>query len=91
MSEDALRGVVLAALKDPTSATFKDVRHVGSGRAICGLVNAKNSYGAYIGFKAFVADSNGVYWAGDGSTQADVGRYEARNTYFPKATQWGCL
>lgn len=91
MTEAALRQAVLAALKDPNSADFKDVRHVGEGRALCGQVNAKNSYGGYSGFKAFVADAEGVYWAGDGSARADIGKTEARRTYVPRADYWGCL
>lgn len=91
LGEDELKARVRAALKDPDSAVFKDVRHVGGGRALCGQVNAKNSYGGYSGFRLFVADSEGVYWAGDGSSQVDVGRYGARRTYVPRAVAWGCL
>jgi hypothetical protein len=45
------------SLKDPSSAQFRNVRLVtfGSGKVICGEVNAKNSYGGYVGFKRFVA------------------------------------
>lgn len=91
LSEEVLKAKVAAALKDPQSAQFQGVQLVWSGRALCGEVNAKNSYGGYAGFKAFVADGNGVYWAGDGSSRADVGRLESRNTYFPKAHFWGCI
>lgn len=90
-TEEELKARVLSTLKDPDSAKFQGIQHVWTGRALCGQVNARNSYGGYTGFKAFVADSNGVYWEGDGSTSADVGRREARNTYFPKAHFWGCL
>ena len=47
--------VVMAGLKDPDSAQFKNVAIVNSGkrRAICGEVNAKNGYGGYMGFKSF--------------------------------------
>lgn len=78
-------------LKDPDSAVFKDVWHVGGGRALCGQVNAKNSYGGYSGFRPFVADFEGVSWAGDNSSHADIGSYSARRTYVPRATAWGCL
>ena len=90
MSEDELRSIVTSALKDPDSARFKDLRHVGEGRALCGTVNSKNSYGGYTGFRAFVADAEGVYWSGDGSAAVDIGRYEARRTYVPKAALWRC-
>jgi hypothetical protein len=39
-------------LSDPRSAQFEDVE-VGSN-AICGEINAKNQFGGYTGFKAFV-------------------------------------
>lgn len=41
-------------LKDAESARFKDVR-IGSDGTTCGLVNAKNSYGAYAGYEPFLA------------------------------------
>lgn len=47
-------------LKDPASAQFREVRLVsyrGDGRVVCGQVNAKNSYGGYVGFKRFIASS----------------------------------
>ncbi len=91
MTEEVLKQSVLATLKDPNSAEFKEIRHVGEGRALCGQVNAKNSYSGYTGFKAFVADAEGVYWAGDSSTRADIGKLEARRTYVPRADHWGCL
>ena len=44
-------------LKDPDSANFRNVRYVSfksEGRLICGEYNAKNSYGAYVGYRLFV-------------------------------------
>lgn len=51
---------VRRSLKDPTSAQFRNVRLISwsSGKVICGEVNAKNSYGGYVGFKRFVASPN---------------------------------
>lgn len=54
--EEAVRG----ELKDPDSAKFKHYvafRDAKGGIAACGVVNAKNSYGGYVGdapFRAFV-------------------------------------
>jgi len=44
-------------LKDPGAAQFRNVRVVPylEGKVICGEVNGKNSYGAYVGFRQFVA------------------------------------
>lgn len=91
LSEASLKAKVAATLKDPDSAKFDGVQLVWSGRALCGVVNARNSYGAYSGPKSFVADNQGVYWSGDGSAIVDVGRFESRNTYYAKAHFWGCL
>jgi hypothetical protein len=50
-AQDAIR----EALKDPQSAQFKDVyvRELKTSRVVCGSVNAKNSYGGYVGFRPF--------------------------------------
>jgi len=90
-TEEQLKDLVRTSLKDPESANFKNLRVMSNGRALCGDVNAKNSYGGYTGFKAFVADSEGVYWENDGSTAASIGRIESRRTYVPRAHAWGCL
>ena len=45
-------------LFDPGSAQLRDLR-AGRGGAICGKVNAKNRYGAYVGFKDFVVGKDG--------------------------------
>lgn len=49
-------------LLDPQSAQFRNIYAVSSGNGhdyVCGQINAKNSYGAYTGFKAFYVDSIG--------------------------------
>ena len=88
-SQEELQALVRTALKDPESATFKELNYV-DGRALCGQVNAKNSYGGYTGFRRFVADYEGIYWSGDGSAQIDIGRVEARRTFVPKSHFWAC-
>lgn len=45
-------------LKDPDSARFRNT--TVSGVAYCGEVNAKNSYGGYVGFKRFIAIGSAV-------------------------------
>jgi len=49
----AVEDAVKEGLKDPFSAQFRDFFTVSSGK-VCGQVNAKNSYGAYVGWKLFV-------------------------------------
>jgi len=43
-------------LKDPSSATFKNVRVVRKTdrKLVCGEINAKNSFGAYVGYQPFI-------------------------------------
>ncbi|HBX8260339.1 MULTISPECIES: hypothetical protein [Klebsiella pneumoniae complex] len=58
---------VKAELKDPESATFKN-QIVGRDGYVCGQVNAKNSFGAYSGFKRYVSKS-GMTIIDDGGTE----------------------
>jgi hypothetical protein len=50
---------VRTVLKDPNSAEFRDVEYFAKSGAGCGLVNAKNGMGAYIGFTSFIALEDG--------------------------------
>lgn len=57
-------GFVKSYLKDPDSAQFR------SQQGFCGEVNSKNSFGAYTGFKKFIAaDKNMIVMEGDLSPQ----------------------
>ena len=55
--------LVKARLKDPFSAEFSDVRVLGTGaqERVCGLVNAKNSFGAYSGSERFLVMMGSAY------------------------------
>ena len=48
-------------MKDPSSVEFKDlaVRGSNENRHVCGWYNAKNGFGAYNGFKRFIANWDG--------------------------------
>lgn len=50
--DDAAKKAVLAKLKDPDSAQFRNIRAADGW--VCGEVNAKNSYGGYTGYSGFV-------------------------------------
>jgi hypothetical protein len=57
--------IVIAAVtqnfKDPESARFKWLpisKFAAEGQSYCGLVNGKNSYGAYAGYEAFIVFVN---------------------------------
>lgn len=72
------RQPILAFLKDPSSAEFRNER-IGSGGAVCGEVNAKNAMGGYVGFKKYIAaGKDGSYVEGheplDGWSTADIAR-----------------
>lgn len=61
--EAAAEGSARQRLKDPDSAQFKALkvfRRDDDYIAVCGEVNAKNSYGGYAGFTPFVAH---ISWA----------------------------
>ncbi len=50
--------VVAKRLKDPDSADFRNMKYYHNSKAkhvICGEVNAKNSFGGYIGFQPFMS------------------------------------
>lgn len=54
MSRDGVR----SRLKDPDSAEFRNVGYYSGGpegAAVCGEVNAKNSFGGFAGYERFVA------------------------------------
>jgi len=48
---------IASSLNDPESAKFRDIRIVGYS-TVCGEVNGKNLYGAYVGYKSFVYTLN---------------------------------
>jgi peptidoglycan hydrolase-like protein with peptidoglycan-binding domain len=65
LDEKLLQGIkerVGEELNDPFSAQFKNIYKIGAANGstlICGEVNAKNLYGAYVGFRFFYGLSSG--------------------------------
>ena len=57
--------------KDPAAAQYRNVALSNTDLpVVCGEVNGKNSYGAYVGFKRFYAtDTSGFSAVDDGSTR----------------------
>ncbi|ATC26499.1 hypothetical protein [Caulobacter vibrioides] len=47
------KDLAAAGLRDPSSAQFRDVR--ARGDVVCGEVNGKNGFGAYVGFRRFIS------------------------------------
>lgn len=60
VQQEPLKLIVRQQLKDPDSAQFRSLSIVQGegGLALCGEVNAKNSYGGYNGYSEFVAATN---------------------------------
>jgi hypothetical protein len=61
-------------LKDPGSAEFRYVGLVqhARGKVVCGQINAKNSYGGYVGYKVFAASPLGATVQQSGGSYAEV-------------------
>jgi hypothetical protein len=51
--EQAVLAALKSSLKDPDSAKISNVKVSAAGKTVCGLVNAKNSYGGYSGDSVF--------------------------------------
>lgn len=74
--ERSAKDAVLATLKDPESARFQSVVGVGDpdgtgAFAVCGSVNAKNSYGGYVGNRLFaVAAGQVLLWDATGRSRS---------------------
>ncbi|WP_428001795.1 hypothetical protein [Acidovorax sp.] len=53
------KGALTKDFKDPEGSRYRNLgvyRSLDKSLALCGEVNAKNSYGAYVGYKQFYAD-----------------------------------
>ena len=71
-----LKDVVEYRLKDPESARYRNLNlhRVGQWPALCGEVNAKNSFGGYIGHKPFMAGRGTFFTSVIGGTLAEAER-----------------
>lgn len=56
---DEMEKIVKQSFKDPDSAKFSKVTYSSKTGYYCGLVNARNSMGGYVGNKRFVASLSG--------------------------------
>lgn len=83
-------------LKDPESAKFRDVKLNKAKTALCGEVNAKNGFGAFSGYQAFVAvDSAAFIMRGDscniGSITDQIECLSERNKFLELAVKNECI
>lgn len=86
--EDA-KDAVRAQLKDPASAIFHEVKVNKENGAACGLVNAKNAMGGYVGKRGFLKTSGGdveLEPSGEayGSTAAKIEALQAQIAFIEK-------
>ncbi len=69
----AFHQIVASAYKDPDSVKFR-AESMPKLDVLCGEANAKNGYGAYGGYKRFVALKSGVvYLEGEGRVRSPDG------------------
>lgn len=67
--EVAAKMAVLATRKDPESARFEGQ----NGR--CGMVNSKNSFGGYAGFKRYISNGDLVRVEGENATPEQMSEF----------------
>lgn len=92
---EALKKVIGATLKDPDSSQFRGLFLNPSKTALCGEVNAKNSYGGYVGFRPFVATANeAISWNGrkcdDSSAESRIECLREQLVYIRASTSNDC-
>jgi hypothetical protein len=68
---EAAKVAIVATLKDPESARFGAI--TTDGKIVCGTVNAKNSFGGYVGPKVFAVDGGAVHMEGSSAAWSFYG------------------
>lgn len=74
---DTAKKAISYSLVDPDSAKFREVFIAPNQVAVCGEVNAKNSFGGYVGFRKFMYSPAKQGIDGDGSYFVEA-RWEDR-------------
>jgi len=54
LTEEAARAAVSGMMRDPESTRFRGITINPETGAVCGYFNARNAYGAYVGYEPFV-------------------------------------
>lgn len=92
-SVEKAKALVAAKMKDPGSVQFLDVVHAPphgtvTGDIVCGRVNAKNSFGGYVGYRRFVSFGSSAIVEGEGSVMDDLlkGAWKECEQFKPKET-----
>ena len=85
--------VVANVMKDPSSVQFRTLvvaKDSDGKRTLCGEVNAKNSFGAYTGFRPFYADLEYVKFMGNSEDPQELGPNEHAPSLFATFVQLRC-
>jgi len=71
---NTIRSSINSGLKDPYSSKFHKIRGAKIGNAIyaCGMVNAKNSFGGYVGKRPFLGIFDGSRFVVGGVASSDL-------------------
>jgi len=80
--------VVKSSLKDPSSAIFGEIFEIEGTPYVCGYVNARNSYGGYVGEKIFFGvaskfDDGNIMYSTLGNFGDDVSLYSCSLYHAP--------
>lgn len=68
-----LKKAITYNFKDPDSSLFRLVKLSKDGYFSCGEVNAKNSYGAYSGYRKFLASPKAIWVESEPSSGVGTG------------------
>lgn len=70
LAKHKAKSAASASLLDPDSAKFRSVRIAGNN--VCGEINGKNAFGAYVGFKRFAYLSKTISVIDDGGFNSEL-------------------
>ena len=71
----AAEAAITEGAKDPSSVVFKDVADCPNKGWVTGKLNAKNAFGAYVGFKHFYSNAADSFIDSEGRSTG-LGRYD---------------
>lgn len=82
------KAIAAAGLRDPGSAQFRNLRSVtnANGTAVCGEINGKNAFGAYVGFQDFVVVGATAWVQTGADASSSISELEAETEAIRKHT-----
>lgn len=73
-----LKDAVSQHLKDPASVQFQRLQLNTAKTALCGLVNSKNGFGGYVGFREFVVTEAEFFVKPEGCGSVPLSHWSSR-------------